>query len=238
MSENIIHSIQINLTIDKSLLLFFSFSSCLSVIHSASNHSSKNTKVDYRAKQTFSCLISLFFVLTLPVWLLVSHLSFSSAGVLQILWWFPSSSQLIPNKQSTMNRAVQRKPINARTMFTRRSHLRFLLCFSTSAFSLLYFSVRYTKTQVIPEESEEEEGPCIKIIQFYWTNAAMVKQLNLLDKYTFVIFFLNPTFIYYNNQQHKFCLIITFLRYSKKRKENCSIELEQKCYKSSSGNSN
>lgn len=31
-------------------------------------------------------------------------------------------------------------------------HLRFLLCFSTSAFSFLYFSVRYTKTQVIPVE--------------------------------------------------------------------------------------
>lgn len=31
-------------------------------------------------------------------------------------------------------------------------YLRFLLCFSTSAFSFLYFSVRYTKTQVIPEE--------------------------------------------------------------------------------------
>lgn len=31
-------------------------------------------------------------------------------------------------------------------------YLRFLLCFSTSAFSFLYFSVRYTKTQVIPKE--------------------------------------------------------------------------------------
>lgn len=38
------------------------------------------------------------------------------------------------------------------------SHLRFLLCFSTSAFSLLYFSVRYTKTQVIPEEKIGRRG--------------------------------------------------------------------------------
>lgn len=61
------------------------------------------------------------------------------------------------------------------------SRLRFLLCFSTSAFSLLYFSVRYTKTQVIPEQRQERRGLFVNVIklldQCYYDNILHIVRL-------------------------------------------------------------
>lgn len=77
---------------------------------------------------------------------------------------------------------------------SRMSRLRFLLCFSTSAFSLLYFSVRYTKTQVIPEQRQERRGLFVNVIklldQCYYDNI-----LHIVRLYTFVWFIFSQDLI-------------------------------------------
>lgn len=85
------------------------------------------------------------------------------AGFLPIFFfcWRPADSVMvsfffstnIKQYQATKHATVQRKSMqNSNIKLTWICYSRFLLCFSTSAFSLLYFSVRYTKTQVIPED--------------------------------------------------------------------------------------
>lgn len=118
----------------------------------------------------------------------------SSVDVLQILWWFPFSSQLIWKKKTHNELNSSKRKIGNTVRGSRMSRLRFLLCFSTSAFSLLYFSVRYTKTQVIPEQRQERRGLFVNVIklldQCYYDNI-----LHIVRLYTFVWFLFSQDLI-------------------------------------------
>lgn len=180
-----------SLTIDKSLLLFFSFSSCLSVIHSEAQITHQ-----FEERATHKSTVCAWTQLITPLICLLGSYQFSSSvDVLQILWWFPSSSRLIPNKQEgedAFNSPKKNKQNNAKHDGVRgshTSHLRFLLCFSTSAFRLLYFAVRYTKTQVIPEKIRR--SLFAKRIQVFWTTASVLQHIlgGNIHIYTIYIYF-------------------------------------------------
>lgn len=100
------------------------------------------------------------------------------------------STDMKKRKHNELNSSKRKIGNTSRGSLTR--HLRFLLCFSTSAFSLLYFSVRYTKTQVIPEQ--ERRGLFVNVIkpldQCYYDNI-----LHIVRLYTFVWFLFSQDLI-------------------------------------------
>lgn len=133
------------LTIERSLLLFFNFSSCLSVTHweilslpyhkTLSPQGKNSTFSSCSVYQCFHSILQLVLWVLTNLLLLLTSCRFCDRFLFLLnchqtseQWMCSSGKHFMQKFKAAWGSCV--------------SHLRFLLCFSTSAFNLLYFSVR------------------------------------------------------------------------------------------------